>query len=61
MKTQKEIRLAFWQQSAYKHLYRSYKKHNDYNATIRTEFSFFIDYLVKDGIISQQLSENVTL
>jgi hypothetical protein len=60
MKTEKEVKQAFWKQRGFQG-YDKYKTHNQYNATIRSEFCFFVDYLQKDGIISQELAQNVTL
>lgn len=58
MKTQKEIRIAF---KEYCVDYKTSKKHNQQNATVRSEFSFFIDGLRRDGIISEELANKATL
>ena len=61
MKTIKEIRAAFWQGNEhFKHFVKS-KKQNQYNATIRSEFVEFVDMLERDGHISQNLAQKVTL
>lgn len=61
MKTQKEIRAAFWQGNEHlKHFVKS-KRQNTYSATIRSEFVEFIDMLNKDGHISDKLADRVTL
>ena len=56
--TQKQIRAAFKEQCAE---YVTSKSHNEQNATVRTEFSFFIDRLRRDGLISERLAARVTL
>jgi hypothetical protein len=62
MKTQTEVRQAFWQGN--EHLRRFYgrgKRQNDYNATIRSEWVEFVDMLVRDRIITEELAQRVTL
>ena len=66
MKTQKEVRSAFWdylKEVAPKlsQEYKRGKRQNDYNATIRSCFCGFVDSLQKDGIITEKLAYNVTL
>ena len=56
--TQKQIRAAFKEQCAE---YVTSKKQNEQNATVRSEFSFFIDSLRRDGLIGERLAERVTL
>ena len=56
--TQKQIRKAFKEHCQ---AYKTSKSHNEQNATIRTEFSFFIDSLQRDGLISERLAGKVTL
>lgn len=56
--TQKQIRAAF---KAVCPGYKTSKSHNEQNATVRTEFSFFIDSLQRDGFISEKLAQKVTL
>lgn len=34
---------------------------NDYNATIRSEWCFFVDCMCKDGQISEELAEEAIL
>lgn len=62
MKTQSEIRAAFWDTfPQFATFYRKNKRQNDYNADIRMTFVDWVDSLSKDGIISQKLAERVTL
>ena len=57
--TQKQVRAAFWQ--GWPEGFQRGKRHNEYNATIRSEFVEFVDMLAKDGHISESLAERVTL
>ena len=59
IKTEAQVRAAFWQ--GWPEGFRRGKKHNEYNATIRYEFSAFVDMLQKDGHISESLAQKVTL
>lgn len=62
MKTQNEIRKAFWDSHPeFKSDYRRTKKQNDYNTDIRTEFVNWVDSEQKDGNISEKLASRVTL
>ena len=62
MKTQKEVRIAFWQGSPHLKLrYSARKRQNDYPATIRSEWVDFVDMLNKNGHISDKLANRVTL
>lgn len=62
MKTQAQVRAAFWEQHPeFKSEYRKTYRQNQYNATIRTAFVNWVDFLMKDGIISESLSNRVTL
>lgn len=54
-----QVRRAFW--VGFPQGYRRGRKHNEYNATIRSEFSAFVDMLHRDGHISEKLAYNVTL
>lgn len=58
MTTQKEIRAAFKEVCPE---YKTSKSHNEQNTTVKTEFSFFIDSLRRDGLISEKLAARVTL
>lgn len=60
--TQKEVREAFWEAfPAYAKERRSRKSQNDYRADIRVAFIDFIEALVHEGAISENLSYKVTL
>lgn len=62
MTTQKEIRKAFWNENAqFQKEYRSNKRQNEYNCTIRSYFVEYVDYLCKSGVISAKLANRVTL
>lgn len=58
-----QIRNEFWQSlpADLQAQRRSRRRHNDYCATIRTEFSFFIDNLARDGRITETQAQNITL
>ena len=66
MTTQQEVRKDFWEYiktvnpEMYK-LKRTNKKHNDYPAEVRTVFSYYIDLLCKDKVISGKLANKVIL
>lgn len=55
--TQKQIRMAFYEQ--YPTVKR--KPQNDQPADIRAAFVDFVDYLRRDGLISDALANRVTL
>jgi len=55
-----EVRDAFWQGMP-QHIRRNWKRQNDYNATIRSEWVEFVDMLARNGHISEELAQNVTL
>ena len=60
--TQKEVRERFWNTyPEFKSEYKTRKRQNDYNATIRTAFVDFIDILQKNGEITQKQASNYTL
>jgi hypothetical protein len=62
MKTQAQVRAAFWEQHPqFKNEYRKTYRQNQYNATIRTTFCDWTDDLMKDNIISESLCNRVTL
>ena len=67
IKTEQELRDAFWQGNLDKHIelygYLTGKPltQNEYNATIRTEWCEFVDMMEKDGHISETLANNATL
>lgn len=62
MTTQKQVRESFWSQ--FPELideYRVNKRQNDYPAFTRAAFVDYVDYLQKDGQISDKLANRVTL
>lgn len=69
MKTQyedeEEIREAFWQNhpqfDSRDYKGQNHPSQNNYNATIRSAWCEWIDYLQKDGQISEELADKVTL
>lgn len=62
MKTQKEVRAAFWESfPEFKPEFRVSKRQNDYRTDIRCAFVDYVDYLNKDGQISDSLTNRVTL
>ena len=62
MKTISEVRKAFWDNfPQFKNEYRKTYRQNQYNTDIRCAFVDFVDYLQKDGIITENLANKVTL
>ena len=62
MRTQKEIRMAFWESyPQHKTERRSNKKQNDYCTDIRCDFVEYVEFLRSSGIISEKLAHKVTL
>lgn len=62
MKTQTAVRNSFWASfPEFKNQYRITYKQNQYNATIRSSFVDFVDSLRRDGQISENLANRVTL
>ena len=66
MKTAKEIRANFWQMlqetaPELAKLKRARKTQNDYPADIRCAFVDYTDKLQREGAISQQTADKVTL
>lgn len=57
--TEAQVRRAFWQ--GWPEGFQRGKRHNEYNATIRSEFCAFVDMLARDGQISESLAQKVTL
>jgi hypothetical protein len=56
---QSEVKRAFW--VGLEQFKKRGYKHNDYNATIRSEFSEFVDMLRRNEHISEALAQKVTL
>jgi len=62
LKTISQVRANFWDNHPeYKPERRTRKRQNDYNATIRTAFVDYVDYLHRDGQISDAMAQKVTL
>ena len=62
MKTVSQVRKAFWDNHPqFKSQYRKTYRQNQYHTDIRCAFVDFVDYLQKDGIISENLADRVTL
>ena len=62
MKTINEVRESFWNAfPEFQSERKTTKRQNQYNATIRSEFVQYVDFLHRDGIISDKLANRVTL
>ena len=62
MKTIKEVRESFWRDNPqFSKDYRVKKRQNEYKCNIRVSFCDYVDYLNKEGIITEKLAESVTL
>jgi hypothetical protein len=62
MITQSEIRASFWEaHPEFKSEFKKSKRQNDYRTDIRCAFVDYVDYLRKDGQISDSLANRVTL
>lgn len=62
MRTISEVRNAFWRDHPkFKGSYRVGKRQNDYVTDIRTAFVDYVDMLSRDGQISDELANKVTL
>ena len=59
--TQTQLRDAFWEAHPQYTRRGRRVRQNDYNATIRTAFVDWIDFLQKDGQISEHLASRVIL
>ncbi len=59
--TQKQVRQAFWQGFPNGHPWRKKNRDGDYCTDCRCEFVDFVDMLCRNGDISEQLAERVTL
>lgn len=60
--TIESIRDAFWSDhSEWKDQRYPRKGHNHYNATIRSEFSRWLDSMHRDNLISDKHAQNATL
>ncbi len=62
MKIVSEIRIAFWEQyPEFKGEFKASKRQNDYRVDIRVAFVLFVDYLARDGQITEALAKRVIL
>ena len=61
MRSQREVRAAFWQGFPPGHPYRKRLSSGDYCTDCRVEFVDFVDMLARNGIISEALANRVTL
>jgi hypothetical protein len=62
MKTQKQVRAAFWQTfPEFAHLYRSKKRQNQYPADVRCTFVEWLENLRRNGWINEQQANKYTL
>lgn len=62
MKTQAQVRDAFWQaHPQFQALRRSRKRQNQYPCDVRVSFVDYVDMLSKDGTITSALAHRVTL
>ena len=62
MKTQTEVRQAFWEaHPQYKNEYRKTCRQNQYRTDIRCAFVGFVDILRGDNEITETLANRVTL
>jgi hypothetical protein len=62
MTTQKEVRETFWANNPeIKNEYRKTYRQNDYRCDIRCMFVDYVDYLIRSGVISENLAQRVTL
>ena len=62
MTTQAQVRDSFWEHYAhFANERRSRKRQNDYRCDIRVSFVDFVDWLNKEGYISDSLANRVTL
>lgn len=64
MKTQREIRDAFWDSSGFHRVKTPrgrYLTQNEYCTDVRVAFVDFVDHLAREGTISESLASKVTL
>lgn len=62
MKTIKEVRGTFWEHyKEFKPEFRKSKRQNEYRTDIRCAFVDYVDWLCKDGQISDALAKRATL
>lgn len=62
MKTITEVRDAFWDaHPLFQHMRKKTWRQNRYNATVRSAFVAYVDYLQRDNQISRDLAYRATL
>ena len=62
MKTISEVRKSFWNEfPQFLNEYKKIKRQNEYSCDCRCAFVEYVDYLQKDGVISEKLANKVTL
>ena len=62
LKTITEVRKSFWEaHPEYVSEFKARKRQNEYRTDIRTAFVDYVDYLHRDGEISDSLAQRVTL
>lgn len=59
MTTPAQVRAAFWQ--GWPEGFKRGKRRREHDATVRSEFSEFVDMLARDGLIREDLARRVTL
>ena len=60
--TLKRLRDAFWDSHPeYLHARRARKRQNDYRADIRCAWCSYVDYMAKDGAITEAMAQRATL
>jgi hypothetical protein len=61
MRSEREVRAAFWQGLPPGHPWRKRLASGDYCTDCRVEFVDFVDMLARDGVITEALAQRVTL
>ena len=62
MKTQAQVRKAFWEMyPEFKSEYKSRKRQNEYSCNVRVSFCDFVESLRRDRAITEALAFRVTL
>ena len=60
--TQKALRAAFWEQAGVlRDFYKVSYRQNDYSATVRCDWCYFVEHMRRDGQISEALAHRATL
>jgi len=62
MKTISQVRESFWDDHPeFRKHYRKTYRQNQYSATIRTAWGFYVDMLERNSLISEKLAKRATL